>query len=377
MQASTGAIIFYFFTLSTTITIHHQPGKCVGVKVKWWPWHFVSLCALWHFVAAQLKLLTHAPAQPSPLHRTFQRPPLKSSPTAEIAFEATQTFTILLLKSNIPSFSSSDRDEHGAEHFKRGVGWLVGWWDTQGRVIHQQSEFSRYAPSPSTSVSTFTLCTMCVQPRVEYVSRDRQMHIWRVRNEFSRCCLPVGSGGPQKSRQSWLQGQIGLGFGQIPISCKENHFELVKTVRFCAFLLSMDCLLLNLKAVAGQNWWLSFVQTLKTTRAWNCVEHESASNKCLVWIFWINKKTNQNLLWLVGQRARSYLLPRRWAGMVALKKEGKKEISVKISGVIGLLLPTSSFVSKGCKLCIWLVSVWKRMVFKAQSISVIFIDVDA
>ena len=121
MQASTGAIIFYFFTLSTTITIHHQPGKCVGVKVKWWPWHFVSLCALWHFVAAQLKLLTHAPAQPSPLHRTYQRPPLKSSPTAEIAF------TILLLKSNIPSFSSSDRDEHGAEHFKRGVGWLVGW----------------------------------------------------------------------------------------------------------------------------------------------------------------------------------------------------------------------------------------------------------
>ena len=82
--------------------------------------------------------------------------------------------------------------------------WLVGWWDSQGRAIHQQSEFSRYAPSSSfscssTSVSTFLRCALCVQTRVEYIQRDRQMHIRRVRNEFSRCCLPVGSGGPQKA----------------------------------------------------------------------------------------------------------------------------------------------------------------------------------
>ena len=134
---------------------------------------------------------------------------------------------------------------------------LVGWWDTQGRVIHQQSEFSRYAPSPPCyiRVNIYTDCTTCaLQTRVEYVWRE--MHIRRVRNEFSRCCLGVGSVGPQKSRQSWLSGQIGLGFGQIPISCKENHLKLVKTVRFFeggAFLLLMDCLLLKSKTVAGQN----------------------------------------------------------------------------------------------------------------------------
>ena len=63
-----------------------------------------------------------------------------------------------------PSFSSSDRHEHGAEHVKRGVGWW--WWDSQGRVIHQQSEFSRYAPSPPSSyyirVNISTEYTMCV-----------------------------------------------------------------------------------------------------------------------------------------------------------------------------------------------------------------------
>ena len=117
----------------------HQPDKCVGVKVKWWPWHFALCDTLWPQRNWNWSWPTHHHHNNHHHCTTLEiYPRCWYSPSCELldSFEATET---------------SSKRQSNIFILWCGTCWrevLVGWWDTQGRVIHQQSEFSRYAPSP-------------------------------------------------------------------------------------------------------------------------------------------------------------------------------------------------------------------------------------